>query len=279
MLGLLGLSGSPPLFLCSRNFSFSLATPLFSCYSVSPCIFPLIFPSVQMFLFDLFMSDSVSECPVHFLWEHSALISLHLDACFLQLCSPTPPVHSFPPFSWIYLLWCYLFLPLVRSLLLLYLFPSLFFPLTLRFSFLYVSSSCATHNDPEGLIFSPCLCKGDPHFSRALFRISALLFFFFSCIIFHFFFLCLQPLPVPRLVFCMTRIFLLPSPTFTWGTWEQMTSLAVSVLPQISPWGDLVSPQSRTEVLRRLVDRNWRMLLTWCRSSALLRLERSHGAV
>lgn len=103
--------------------------------------------------------------------------------------------------------------------------------------------------------------------------------FFFSCIIFHFFFLCLQPLPVPRLVFCMTRIFLLPSPTFTWGTWEQMTSLAVSVLSQISPWGDLVSPQSRTEVLRRLVDRNWRMLLTWCRSSALLRLERSHGAV
>lgn len=127
--------------------------------------------------------------------------------------------------------------------------------------------------------FSRPVSAKEIHTSAVHFSISLLFFFFFfSCIIFHFF-LCLQPLPVPRLVFCMTRIFLLPSPTFTWGTWEQMTSLAVSVLPQISPWGDLVSPQSRTEVLRRLVDRNWRMLLTWCRSSALLRLERSHGAV
>lgn len=90
MLGLLGLSGSLPLFLCFRGFSFFyLATPHFSCYRISPCIFPLIFPRVQMFLFDLFMSDTVSECPAHFLWEHSVLISLQLDAYFLQLCSPT----------------------------------------------------------------------------------------------------------------------------------------------------------------------------------------------
>lgn len=90
MLGLLRLSGSLPLFLCFRSSSFFfLATSLFSYYSISPSIFPFIFPSVQMFLSDLFMSDTVSECPVHFLWEHSVLIFLHLDAYFLPICSPT----------------------------------------------------------------------------------------------------------------------------------------------------------------------------------------------
>lgn len=89
--GPLGLSGSLPLFLSLCCFSlFSLAiTPLFSCYCISHCIFPPIFPSVQMFLSGLFMSDTISECPVHFLWDHSAFISLHLDAYFLLLCSPS----------------------------------------------------------------------------------------------------------------------------------------------------------------------------------------------
>lgn len=42
-----------------------------------------------MFLSDLFISDTISVCPVHFLWDYSAFISFRLDACFLPLCSPT----------------------------------------------------------------------------------------------------------------------------------------------------------------------------------------------
>lgn len=57
-------------------------------------------------------------------------------------------------------------------------FPSLMF-------FLYISS-CATRYDPEGPLFLPYLCKGDPPFSRALFHTSfiPLCSSFFSCLIF-----------------------------------------------------------------------------------------------
>lgn len=129
--------------------------------------------------------------------------------------------------------------------------PSLY--VSLSFTFLLPVQPAMIQRDS----FSHPVSANEIYTSAMHFSIS-LLFFFFSCFIFHFFFLCLQPLPVASLVFCMTGTCLLPSP---WGTWEQMTTLAVNVLPQIPPRGDSVSPQSRTEMLRRLVDRNWRMLL------------------
>lgn len=146
MSGLLGLSGSLPLFLSLCCFSLSplAINPLFSCYCISHCIFPPIFPSVQMFPFDLFMSDTMSECPVHFLWDHSAFISFHLDARFLPLCSPTQLLQFIflPPALKFFALMLF-FPPLVRSLFLLYLSPSSAFPLSFIFclplcpSFLY----------------------------------------------------------------------------------------------------------------------------------------------
>lgn len=116
-----------------------------------------------------------------------------------------PPVHSFPLFSWFCLLWCYLFPPLVRSLLLLYLSLSLFLPP----SFMFLLPLCfffqCNRYDPEGPLFLPCLCKGDPPFTCTfpyLFY-SILLFFFFLPYFFSLLFsmpsafTCCQALSVP----------------------------------------------------------------------------------
>lgn len=78
-----------------------------------------------------------------------------------------PPVHSFPHFSWICLLQCYLFIPLVRSLLLLYLSTCRFFPFLmflLPLPFLFQCNPLWS----RGTIFLPCPCKRDPPYSHAL---------------------------------------------------------------------------------------------------------------
>lgn len=200
MLGLLGLSRSFSFFLHFRNFSFfSLATPLFSCYSISPCIFPLIFckcPNVPVWFIYVWQCFRVlSSFPLG-----TFCVNLSSFGCLSPpalVSYSAPPVHSFPPFSWICLLWCYLFPPLVRSLLL-YFSPSIFFPpsfmflLPLRFFLLW---NCY---DPEGWLFLPCSAK-ETHPSAVHIPIPLLFCFalpFFLALFFSVFFLCLQPLPV-----------------------------------------------------------------------------------
>lgn len=251
MSGLLGLSGSLPLFLSLCCFSLSplAINPLFSCYCISHCIFPPIFPSVQMFPFDLFMSDTMSECPVHFLWDHSAFISFHLDARFLPLCSSTQLLQFIflPPA----LKFCALMLffpPLVRSLFLLYLSPSSAFPL----SFIFCLPLCPSFlYDPIWFreitsLTLHLLCKAaSPCISLCPF--SSSLIFLFLPYFFLLHFLCLLPLPVLRLIwvfYCFMGMCSAP--------------LVVTVLSQVSPQLDPKCPRHKTEVLR---EGNQRMLL------------------
>lgn len=248
MSGLLGLSGSLPLFLSLCCFSLSplAINPLFSCYCISHCIFPPIFPSVQMFPFDLFMSDTMSECPVHFLWDHSAFISFHLDARFLPLCSPTQLLQFIflPPALKFFALMLF-FPPLVRSLFLLYLSPSSAFPLLPSFLSLFPVWPRMIQRDHFAHLASSLQSSFSLQSCTSLCPFSSSLIFLFLPYFFLLHFLCLLPLPVLRLIWVF---FLLHGDMLC----SSGCHCAVPGLP--SAWSQVSSEQNRSVKERKSED-------------------------
>lgn len=141
-----------------------------------------------MFLPGLFLCDTVSECTVHFLWDHSAFIFLYVDAYFLLHTSSSTQFSSSDLNFFVLMLY---FPPMVRSLLPL--------PISCSSSFLYISPSFTfllpVH--PMGPFCSPCSISAKELQPPALYFS---LFIFFHSVLSPFPALCFSS---PFCVFCL----------------------------------------------------------------------------